>query len=226
MLADKYLELLLSSGVLRFGSFTTKSGRVSPYFFNMGALDSGQRLAAAAELYADAIVERFGTGVDNLFGPAYKGIPLAVMSAAALAARLGRDVSFTFNRKEAKDHGEGGLLVGRQYPVAGAGGLRPRVVIVEDVITGGTSVNECMPLLRRYDVEVVGLLVGVDRQERGQGGQSAMAEVAGRWGLRTAAIMTMDEVINTLHGQPRLGQVWIDDALKERIAAYRQQYGA
>lgn len=215
-----YIELLLRSGVLRFGEFKTKSGRLSPYFFNMGNLDSGESLGAAADLYATAIVEHFGEGVDNLFGPAYKGIPLAVMTSAALARRIGRDVSFTFNRKEAKDHGEGGLLVGRSYQ----GG--ERVVVIEDVVTGGTSFRETLPMLKKHGVDVAGVIVGVDRQERGEGSKAALREVADTYGVKAASIVTITDVVATLYRKSVLGQVWIDDAAKARIDRYLAEYGA
>ena len=220
MFQDQYLELLLTSGVLRFGEFKTKSGRLSPYFFNMGALDSGERLGKAADVYAQVIERAFGPQVENLFGPAYKGIPLAVMTSHALARRLGRDVSFTFNRKEAKDHGEGGTLVGRQYE----GG--EKVVVIEDVITGGTSFSETLPVLRKAGVDVVGVVVGVDRQERGQGSKGALAEVAGTWGVKTASIVTIADVVARLHNRTVAGKVWIDDATKARIRDYLATYGA
>jgi orotate phosphoribosyltransferase len=218
--ADRFIELLLKAEVLRFGEFKTKSGRLSPFFFNTGQFDSGQRLSDACDLYAEAIAERFGNTVDNLFGPAYKGIPLAVMTAGKLAARLGRDVSFTFNRKEAKDHGEGGLLVGRAY----RGG--EKVIVVEDVITGGTSINETMPLLQRAKVDVAGIVVGIDRQEAGSGGElSARGEIERKWKLPVVALVNLDEVVDRLHNRECGGRVWIDDALRARIDAYRSQYG-
>jgi orotate phosphoribosyltransferase len=217
---EAYIEQLLRSGVLRIGEFKTKSGRMSPFFFNTGELDSGHSLAAVAALYAEAIAERFPT-VDNLFGPAYKGIPLAVMTAAKLSDRLGRDISFTFNRKEVKDHGEGGLLVGRIYK----GG--EKVVVIEDVVTGGTSFNESIPLVRRFDVQVVGLAVGVDRQERGVGAdKSALTEVSDRWGVPALSLVTMRDVVSALHNREVLGKVWIDDAVKARIDEYMRTYAA
>lgn len=217
---ERFIELLLTSGVLRFGAFTTKSGRSSPYFFNAGNFDSGERLGAVADLYAELIAERFGDRVDNLFGPAYKGIPLAVMISFQLSRKLGRDISFTFNRKEAKDHGEGGTLVGRAYK----GG--ERVVVVEDVITGGTSFNETLPILKRLGADVLGVTVGVDRQERGNGTLAALAEVRERYGVETTALVTIDDVVERLYMKTILGKVWIDDDIKARISAYRAQYGA
>lgn len=220
-IAERFLELLLKAEVLRFGDFQTKSGRRSPYFFNTGLIDSGERLSAACELYAEAIAEHFGDRVQNLFGPAYKGIPLAVMTASKLAARLNRDISFTFNRKEAKDHGEGGVLVGRAYQ----GG--ENVVVVEDVITGGTSIAETMPILSRAKVNVIGLVVGIDRQELGsQVKLSARAEIEQKWGIPVISLLNLDQVIARLHNRPCGGRIWIDDALRTRIDAYRQQYGS
>jgi len=220
MYKDAYIDLLLTSGVLRFGDFTTKSGRKSPYFFNTGHFDSGERLGAVAKVYAEVIAAHFGNHVENLYGPAYKGIPLAVMTAYELSRRLGRDVSFTFNRKEAKDHGEGGLLVGRSY----VGG--ERVVVIEDVITGGTSFGESLPLLRRFGVDVVGVIVGVDRQERGQGTRPALVEVSETYGVPATAIVTIRDVVERLHGREVLGKVWIDDTTRSRIDAYLEEYGA
>jgi orotate phosphoribosyltransferase len=217
---DRFLELLLRAEVLRFGSFQTKSGRQSPFFFNTGRLDSGERLGEACTVYAELIAERFGDRVENLFGPSYKGIPLAVMTAERLARRLGRDVSFTFNRKEAKDHGEGGVLVGRSY----AGG--EKVVVVEDVITGGTSIGETMPLLRKAGVEVLGVVVGIDRQERGAGADAARREVERTWGVPVHAIITLDDIVERLYDRTVLGKVWIDAPMKDRIDAYVAQYGA
>ena len=218
MVKDRYIELLLRSGALRFGEFKTKSGRLSPYFFNTGYFDSGVTLGGVADLYAEVIAERFGSQVENLFGPAYKGIPLAVMTAFQLSRRLGRDISYTFNRKEAKDHGEGGVLVGRSYK----GG--EKVVLVEDVITGGTSFRDMRPLLESFNVDVVGLVVGVDRQERGSGQRSALVEAAETWGVPTASLVTVTEVVQRLHGREVLGRVWIDDAIKGRIDDYLATY--
>lgn len=220
MYKDRYIELLLSRGVLRFGSYQTKSGRESPYFFNTGCLDSGQSLGATAEIYAEVIAEKFGSEVENLFGPAYKGIPLCVMAADRLARHLGRDISFTFNRKEAKDHGEGGTMVGRQY----LGG--EKVIVVEDVITGGTSFSETLPLLRKAEVNIIGLIVGIDRQERGQSRKSALQEISDLWGIPAASLVTISDVIARLHNRVVQGRVWIDDQTKERINNYLRRYGA
>ncbi|MBX3728098.1 MAG: orotate phosphoribosyltransferase [Candidatus Sumerlaeia bacterium] len=205
-----FVELLVRCEALRFGSFVTKSGRRTPFFLNTGVFDSGGKMRALGRFYAEALERAFGDGVDCLFGPAYKGIPLAV--ATAMESR--REVRFAFDRKEAKDHGEGGRLVGRLNE-------GDRVVIVEDVTTAGTSVRESMALLRAgARVEVVGLLVAVDRQERGPNGRSALAELREEFGLRTVALVTLDEIVETLRGGV------LDEAMLEAIAAYRREWGA
>lgn len=197
----------------------TKSGRRSPYFFNTGNLDSGLSLDAAGDLYASLIADEFGAGVENLFGPAYKGIPLAVTTSIHLAKRLGRDISCTFNRKEAKDHGEGGIFVGRPYR-GGEG-----VVVIEDVITGGTSFNETIPLLQHAGARVLGVVVGVDRQERGTSSVSALQEVCAKYRVKAAALVTMADVVQCLHNKTVLNRVWIDDQIKARIDDYLAVYG-
>jgi orotate phosphoribosyltransferase len=214
-----FLEHLLTSEVLRFGSFKTKSGRLSPYFFNTGKFNSGAKIEKTAELYADLIADQFGREVDNLFGPAYKGIPLAVATSQILAKKLGRDITFTFNRKEIKDHGEGGSFIGYEYQ----GG--EKVVVIEDVITGGTSINETMPLLKKAKVDVLGLVVGVDRQERGQSPSTAMEETRNKWGVRGYSLLTLDQIVKTLDQREFNGKTWIDHSLKILIDEYRTLYG-
>lgn len=214
-----FLEHLLASEVLRFGSFKTKSGRTSPYFFNTGKFNSGDKIAKTAELYADLIADQFGRGVDNLFGPAYKGIPLAVATSQILAKKLGRDITFTFNRKETKTHGEGGSFIGYEYQ----GG--EKVVVIEDVITGGTSINETMPLLQKARVDVLGLVVGVDRQERGQSRLTAMEEAQNTWGIKGYSLLTLDQIVKTLDQKEFNGKIWIDPTLKNLIEEYRGLYG-
>ncbi len=215
----RFLELLLSAEVLRFGSFQTKSGRKSPYFFNTGRFDSAHKISLVAELYADLIIDQFGHSVENLFGPAYKGIPLAIATAQALSQKIGRDISFSFNRKEQKSHGEGGGLIGYQYKG------KEKVVIVEDVITGGTSINETLPLLRSYGVDILGFAVGIDRQEKGLGTQIAMEEVSARWGIRGAAILSLNQIVEALDQREFQGRVWIDASTRRSIDEYRQAYG-
>jgi orotate phosphoribosyltransferase len=216
---DRFLEILLSSGVLRFGEFITKSGRQSPYFFNTGLFDSGARLDLVGQLYAESIHAFYGSSIDNLYGPAYKGIPLAVMTASHLTKLSGRDISFTFNRKETKDHGEGGLLVGRQYQ----GG--EKVLIIEDVITGGTSFRETLSLLKKQPVTIVGIIVGIDRQERGTGTQSALDEIEDTTGIKTHSIISVSDIIERLHGRTVQGRIWIDDDCLKKIRSYQQKYG-
>jgi len=211
----RFVDFMLEAGVLTFGDFTTKSGRRTPYFVNTGRYRSGAQLARLGRAYADAIERGFPGGFDVLFGPAYKGIPLAVAVSMAFAER-GRDVEFCFNRKEAKDHGEGGVLVGRP--------LRDgdRVLIVEDVTTAGTSIRETVPILRAAaDIRLAGLVVSVDRQARASDAstRTALAEVGAEFGMPTAAIVTIDEVVEHLGAR-------LTDADRARIADYRARYGA
>jgi orotate phosphoribosyltransferase len=211
----RFVDFMVASGVLTFGDFTTKSGRRTPYFVNTGRYRSGTQLATLGRAYADAIERSFPAGFDCLFGPAYKGIPLVVAVAMAFAER-GRDVEFCFNRKEAKDHGEGGVLVGRRLQDG------DRVLIVEDVTTAGTSIRETVPILRAAAaVRLAGLVVSVDRQERAteSSSVSALAEVGAEFGMPTAAIVTIDEVVAHLGTR-------LTDADRDRIAAYRAAYGA
>lgn len=215
-----FIEFMVRSDVLTFGDFTTKSGRRTPFFINTGRYRTGEQLARLGDFYAAAIDETWPADVDILFGPAYKGIPLVATASIGLAAR-GRDVGYLFNRKEAKDHGEGGVLVGA-LPNDG-----DRVLIVEDVTTAGTSIRETVPVLREHaDVEVVGLIVSADRQERGTGELSALAQVALDFEMATRAIVTLDDIVEHLHGREVDGAVVLDDAMLERIHAYREDYGA
>ena len=217
---QEFVEFMVRSQVLTFGDFVTKSGRKTPFFINTGRYKTGSELARLGRFYAQAIVSQLGTGYDVLFGPAYKGIPLVVTTAMALAEHHGHDVGFCFNRKEAKDHGEGGMLVGRP--------LRDgdRVVIVEDVTTAGTSIRETVPILRAAaKVDVVGLVVSVDRMERGTGELNALAEVRQSLGAPTFAIVTIDEVTGWLRGREVDGKVVIDEATHTRIEQYRREYG-
>jgi orotate phosphoribosyltransferase len=217
-----FIEFLVRSDVLTFGDFVTKSGRSTPYFLNFGRVRTGRQIALLGAAYADTIVARFGRDVDVLFGPAYKGIPLAVATAMALGERHDLEVGFAFNRKEAKDHGEGGVLVGHEF----ADG--DRVVIVEDVTTAGTSIRETMPLLgAAAAVEVVGLVVAVDRAERGtREDVSALAQVGAEYGFATAAIAHIDEVVAHLRDHDVDGRRVLGPADLDRIAAYRAVYGA
>jgi len=204
-----FLELALSRDVLRFGEFTLKSGRVSPYFFNAGRFDSGAALRMLGECYAAALLAS-GLGFDMLFGPAYKGIPLATATATALAAR-GVDAPLAYNRKEAKAHGEGGMLVGA--PLAG------RVLIVDDVITAGTAIRESIALIRAAGAAPCGVLIALDRQERGQGELSAAQEVTAEFGLPVIAITRLSDLLAYTGSRAELA------AHGERLLAYRATYG-
>jgi len=217
---QEFVEFMVRSQVLTFGDFVTKSGRKTPFFINTGRYKTGSELARLGRFYAEAIVGQLGTAYDVLFGPAYKGIPLVVTTAMALAERHGHDVGFCFNRKEAKDHGEGGVLVG--WPLRDG----HRVVIVEDVTTAGTSIRETVPVLRAAaKVEIAGLVVSVDRMERGTGELNALAEIRRELGVPAFAIVTIDEVTGWLRGRTIDGKVVIDDATHARIEQYRRDYG-
>lgn len=215
-----FIDFMVRSGVLSFGDFTTKSGRKTPYFVNTGRYRTGQQLRTLAGFYADAIEASVGDRFDVLFGPAYKGIPLVTATSMILAER-GRDVGFCFNRKEAKDHGEGGSLVGHELSVG------TRVLIIEDVTTAGTSIRETVPVLRSAaDIQLAGLVVSVDRQERGTSDRSALHEVGAELGMPTFAIVTIDEVVAHLRDHAVDGARLISDGVYERILSYRRQYGA
>jgi orotate phosphoribosyltransferase len=207
----RFLDFALERGVLRFGEFTLKSGRKSPYFFNAGLFNSGASLAALGRFYAQAVADS-GIGFDMLFGPAYKGIPLATVTAAALAEHHDRDLPYCFNRKEAKDHGEGGQLVGAP--------LKGRVLIVDDVITAGTAVREAVSIIRTAGAVPAGLVIALDRQERGQGTLSAVKEVEQEHGLKVAAIVRLTELTDWLAAR---------GGMQEALAGvreYRAAYGA
>jgi orotate phosphoribosyltransferase len=209
-----FVELALARNALRFGRFTLKSGRESPYFFNAGLFDDGEALARLGRCYAAALVAS-GVECDMLFGPAYKGIPLVAATAAALAEHHGRNLPWAFNRKEAKDHGEGGTVVGRA--------LRGRVVIVDDVITAGTAIRESVELIRRAGAEPVAVLLALDRQERGQGERSAVQEVEADFGLRCVSLLTLADLIDIM-AQPATGAALPTEHL-DALRAYRAQYG-
>ncbi|MBN8728530.1 MAG: orotate phosphoribosyltransferase [Xanthomonadales bacterium] len=206
-----FLDLALARNALRFGEFTLKSGRVSPYFFNAGLFDSGAALATLGDAYADAAV-RSGLAFDMLFGPAYKGIVLAAITAAALARDHGRDLPFAYNRKEAKDHGEGGSLVGA--PLAG------RVLIVDDVITAGTAIRESLALIRAAGATPAGVLIALDREERGSGELSATQQLAAEEGVLSFAIARLADLLDFAADRPDLA------AHRDRLADYRARYGA
>ncbi len=212
---------MVRSGVLTFGDFTTKSGRKTPYFINTGNYKTGAQAAQLGDYYAACIQENEPEGIDCLFGPAYKGIPLAVTAAASLYREFGRDLPYCFNRKEAKDHGEGGSMVGYK-PQAG-----DRVAIVEDVVTAGTAVRESIELFKQVaDVKIVSLFVSVDRMERGTRDCSTLDELRQDHGIAVHPIVTVREIIAYLHGREVDGKVYIDDEMKGRMEAYLAEYGA
>ncbi len=218
---QEFIEFMVECGVLQFGDFVTKSGRKTPFFINTGFYRTGSQLRRLGQYYAKAIHGTFGDDFDVLFGPAYKGIPLTVAATIALSEEYGADIRYTSNRKEVKDHGDKGILLGSPM------GDGDRVVIIEDVTTAGTSINETMPILKAQgDVSVLGLVVSVDRMERGQGTKSALAEIADKYQMKTTAIVTMQEVKEYLYGREIGGRVLIDDAMKNAIEAYYEQYGA
>lgn len=217
---QEFIEFMIDCQVLKFGDFVTKSGRKTPFFVNTGFYRTGAQLRRLGGYYARAIQQTFGTDFDVLFGPAYKGIPLSVAASMALSELYDADVRYCSNRKEVKDHGDKGILLGS--PLADG----DRVVIIEDVTTAGTSIQETMPILKAQgDVKPLGLVVSVDRMERGQGEKSALQEIEEKYGLKTTAIVTMAEVVEHLYNRPYKGQVIIDDTLKAAIDAYYEQYG-
>jgi orotate phosphoribosyltransferase len=214
-----FVRFLLDTGALRFGSFTAKSGRQTPYFLDAGRFGSGTQIDRLGEFYAERLQAGLPGGFDVLFGPAYKGIPLAVATASALARR-GQDVGFCFNRKEAKDHGEGGVLVGHRL----ADG--DRVVIIEDVTTAGTSVRETVPILRAAaKIRLVGLIVAVDRQERGQDERGALRTLAEEYQLTPLSIVNIDQIVAELRA-PGQAPSLLTPELELAIAEYRSKYGA
>ncbi|MBN2377499.1 MAG: orotate phosphoribosyltransferase [Sedimentisphaerales bacterium] len=216
----EFIEFLVASGVLTFGDFVTKSGRRTPYFVNTGNYRTGQQLAQLGRFYAAALTEHWQGNFDNLYGPAYKGIPLAVTTAIALQAEQHQNVSVTYNRKEAKDHGERGSLIGHQYQGS------ERVVIIEDVITAGTSVRETMDILVvSGKPSVIGVLVSVDRMERGRGDLTAIEEVKKEFGFDVFSIVNVREIIAHLHNRPLNNHVHIDDVMKERMEQYLSEFG-
>ncbi len=217
----EFIEFMIDSEVLKFGDFVTKSGRKTPFFVNTGFYRTGTQLRRLGEYYAKAIISTFGTDFDVLFGPAYKGIPLSVAATMAISEFYDTDIRYCSNRKEIKDHGDKGILLGS--PIRD----HDRVVIIEDVTTAGTSIEETLPIIRAQgDVDVLGMVVSVDRMERGQGKKSALKEIEEKYGFRTTAIVTMADVVEHLYNKPCRGRVIIDDRLKEAIDAYYAQYGA
>ncbi|MDH5785595.1 MAG: orotate phosphoribosyltransferase [Chromatiales bacterium] len=206
----EFIEFAIQNEVLRFGSFTLKSGRISPYFFNAGLFNTGAHLTRLSRFYAAAIVDS-GIEFDTLFGPAYKGIPLAAVTALSLYDQHQRNVPYCFNRKEAKDHGEGGSIVGA--PLAG------KVLIIDDVITAGTAIGEAMEIIDGAGAIASGVIIALDRQERGKGERSAIQEVEQNFGIKVASIITLADLMEYLKDDPKLGEHL------EAVSAYRAEYG-
>ncbi len=219
---QEFIEFMVESDVLKFGEFTLKSGRKSPFFMNAGAYVTGAQLRRLGEYYAKAIHDNYGLDFDILFGPAYKGIPLSVATAMAISDLYGKDVRYCANRKEVKDHGDTGILLGSKIKDG------DRVVIIEDVTTSGKSIEETFPIIKAQgDVEIKGLMVSLNRMEVGGGGEkSALDEITDLYGFRTGAIVTMNEVVEYLYNRECRGRIIIDDTLKAAIDAYYKQYGA
>ena len=218
---EEFITFMVRSGVLTFGDFITKSGRRTPYFINTGNYKTGAQAAKLGDYYAACIQENMPDGIDCLFGPAYKGIPLAVSAAASLYRNYGRDLPYCFNRKEAKDHGEKGIMVGCR-PKDG-----DRVAIIEDVVTAGTAVRESIRLFRDVaDVRIEALFVSVDRMERGTGRCSALDELRDSCGIRVFPIVTVREIIDFLSDRPVDGKIYIDRGMREKMEAYLKEYGA
>jgi orotate phosphoribosyltransferase len=214
----EFIKFMVRSNVLTFGDFTTKSGRKTPYFVNTGNYVTGAQMQKLGDFYAQCI-KNMGGKVDVLFGPAYKGIPLSVAAAIALNSRYDDDVSYCFNRKEAKDHGEGGTMVG--YKLLDG----DNVLIIEDVVTAGTSVRECLPILRGLaKVNIAGLIVSVDRMEKGKGDKTAIQELHDEFGISTYPIVTVREIIDTIYNVEIDGKVYIDDVMKKRMEEYFEMY--
>ena len=207
---QEFLDFAIGQGVLKFGEFTLKSGRISPYFFNAGLFQTGSALAQLGKFYAQAIVDS-GVEFDMLFGPAYKGIPLAAATAIALYEQHGKDYPYAFNRKEAKDHGEGGTIVGAA--------LKGRVLVIDDVITAGTAIRESADIVAQNGATLAAVAIALDRQERGTGGQSAVQEVESRYGISVINIVSLREIANHINEHLQ------DEVLLERVQTYRSRYG-
>ena len=219
---QEFIEFMVESDVLKFGDFTLKSGRKSPFFMNAGAYVTGSQLKRLGEYYAKAIHDKYGDEFDVVFGPAYKGIPLSVITAIAYHELYGKEIRYSSNRKEVKDHGDTGIMLGSKLKDG------DRVVIVEDVTTSGKSIEETFPILKaQADVEIVGLMVSLNRMEVGLGGKlAALDEIKEKYGFEANAIVSMAEVTQHLYNRECCGKVVIDDDMKKAIDAYYEQYGA
>lgn len=216
----EFIDFMVESEVLRFGDFTTKSGRETPFFINTGNYMNGEQLKKLGEFYARAIYENFKESFNVLFGPAYKGIPLAVTTSMALRDIYKMDVKYSSNRKEEKDHGDKGSFLGYK-PLSG-----DKVLIIEDVTTAGTSIYETMPIIKtEEDVEVLGLIISVDRMERGRGEKSALEELSEKFNMKTHSIVNMEEVVEYLYNREINGKVILDEKIKDHIDNYYEKYG-
>ena len=218
---QEFIEFMVDCNVLKFGDFTLKSGRKSPFFMNAGAYVTGSQLMQLGRYYAKAIHDNFGDDFDVLFGPAYKGIPLSVATTIAYAELFGKEIRYCSNRKEEKDHGDAGILLGSKIKD------KDKVVIIEDVTTSGKSIEETFPIIKAQgDVEIKGLMVSLNRCEVGlQGKVSALDEIKERYGFEARAIVSMKEVVEHLYNREYKGAILIDDTLKASIDAYYEQYG-
>ncbi len=217
---EEFIEFMVDSNVLKFGDFTLKSGRKSPFFMNAGSYVTGAQLKKLGQYYAKAIHDNYGDDFDVLFGPAYKGIPLSVATVVAFDELYGKEIRYCSNRKEVKDHGDTGILLGS--PIKDG----DRVVIIEDVTTSGKSIEETFPIIRAQgEVEILGLMVSLNRLERGKGEKSALEEIKEKYGFDARAIVTMADVVEHLYNKPYQGKIYIDDTLKTAIDGYYEQYG-
>lgn len=217
----EFIEFMVDSQVLKFGDFTLKSGRKSPFFMNAGAYVTGMQLRRLGEYYAKAIHDHYGLDFDVLFGPAYKGIPLCVAATMAISELYGKEIRYCANRKEVKDHGDTGILLGSKLKDG------DRVVIIEDVTTSGKSIEETYPVIKaQADVEIKGLMVSLNRMEKGQTDKSALEEIKEKYGFEANAIVNMGEVVEYLYNKPYKGQIYIDDGIKKSIDGYYEKYGA
>lgn len=218
---EEFIEFMVESDVLKFGDFTLKSGRKSPFFMNAGAYVTGSQLSRLGEYYAKAIYEHYGADFDVLFGPAYKGIPLSVATTIAFHKLYGKEIRYCSNRKEVKDHGDTGILLGSKIKDG------DKVVIIEDVTTSGKSIEETFPIVKAQgEVEIIGLMVSLNRMEKGKGDKCALDEIREIYGMEANAIVTMEEVIQHLYNKPCQGKIVIDDDMKAKIDAYYEEYGA
>ena len=218
---EEFIEFMVESNVLKFGDFTLKSGRKSPFFMNAGAYVTGSQLRRLGQYYAKAIHDHYGDDFDVLFGPAYKGIPLSVATTIAFSELYGKEIRYCSNRKEIKDHGDTGILLGSKIKDGDC------IVIIEDVTTSGKSIEETFPIIQAQGkVEILGLMVSLNRMERGKGDKmTALDEIRETYGFKTGAIVTMEDVVEKLYNKECQGKIIIDDAMKASIDAYYEQYG-